>query len=142
MSSSAAKRGSGRRESVETAFWALMREVFPAQTRTHMHAAGREQLLAARSYLDHWIAKLDEKAAAAPPPEREEIDRRVTDQIGVIGAGAWGTTLAIKLAAAERPVTIWAHIAGGERGAGARPARTAATCPDRAVPAQHARRDR
>jgi len=33
----------------------------------------------------------------------------VTDQIGVIGAGAWGTTLAIKLAAAERPVTIWAH---------------------------------
>jgi glycerol-3-phosphate dehydrogenase (NAD(P)+) len=33
----------------------------------------------------------------------------MTDQIGVIGAGAWGTTLAIKLAAAERPVTIWAH---------------------------------
>jgi glycerol-3-phosphate dehydrogenase (NAD(P)+) len=33
----------------------------------------------------------------------------VTDQIGIIGAGAWGTTLAIKLAAAERPVTIWAH---------------------------------
>ena len=27
----------------------------------------------------------------------------MTDQIGVIGAGAWGTTLA----AAERPVTIW-----------------------------------
>jgi glycerol-3-phosphate dehydrogenase (NAD(P)+) len=35
----------------------------------------------------------------------------VTDQIGVIGAGAWGTTLAVKLAAAERPVTIWAHTA-------------------------------
>jgi glycerol-3-phosphate dehydrogenase (NAD(P)+) len=33
----------------------------------------------------------------------------VTDQIGVIGAGAWGTTLAVKLAAAERPVTLWAH---------------------------------
>jgi glycerol-3-phosphate dehydrogenase (NAD(P)+) len=33
----------------------------------------------------------------------------MTDQIGVIGAGAWGTTLAMKLAAAERPVTIWAH---------------------------------
>jgi glycerol-3-phosphate dehydrogenase (NAD(P)+) len=33
----------------------------------------------------------------------------MTDQIGVIGAGAWGTTLAVKLAAAERPVTIWAH---------------------------------
>ena len=33
----------------------------------------------------------------------------MTDQIGVIGAGAWGTTLAVRLAAAERPVTIWAH---------------------------------
>jgi len=33
----------------------------------------------------------------------------MTDQIGVLGAGAWGTTLAIKLAAAERPVTLWAH---------------------------------
>ncbi|HEX5579005.1 MAG TPA: hypothetical protein VFY43_04995 [Candidatus Limnocylindria bacterium] len=65
--------GSGRREAAETAFWALMREVFPAQTRTHMRAAGREQLLAARSYLDHWIAKLDEKAPPAPAAEREEI---------------------------------------------------------------------
>jgi glycerol-3-phosphate dehydrogenase (NAD(P)+) len=35
----------------------------------------------------------------------------VTDQIGIIGAGAWGTTLAIKLAGAERPVTLWAHTA-------------------------------
>ena len=33
----------------------------------------------------------------------------MTDQVGVVGAGAWGTTLAIKLAAAERPVTLWAH---------------------------------
>ncbi|HET6744917.1 MAG TPA: NAD(P)H-dependent glycerol-3-phosphate dehydrogenase [Candidatus Limnocylindria bacterium] len=33
----------------------------------------------------------------------------MTDQIGVIGAGAWGTTLAVRLAAAQRPVTIWAH---------------------------------
>jgi glycerol-3-phosphate dehydrogenase (NAD(P)+) len=33
----------------------------------------------------------------------------VTDQIGVIGAGAWGTTLAVMLAAGERPVTLWAH---------------------------------
>jgi glycerol-3-phosphate dehydrogenase (NAD(P)+) len=35
----------------------------------------------------------------------------VTDQVGVVGAGAWGTTLAIKLAAAQRPVTLWAHRA-------------------------------
>jgi glycerol-3-phosphate dehydrogenase (NAD(P)+) len=33
----------------------------------------------------------------------------MTDQIGVIGAGAWGTTLAVKLASAARPVTLWAH---------------------------------
>jgi glycerol-3-phosphate dehydrogenase (NAD(P)+) len=35
----------------------------------------------------------------------------MTDQVGVIGAGAWGTTLAVKLAEAERPVTLWAHAA-------------------------------
>ena len=35
----------------------------------------------------------------------------MTDQVGVIGAGAWGTTLAIRLAEAERPVTLWAHSA-------------------------------
>jgi glycerol-3-phosphate dehydrogenase (NAD(P)+) len=40
----------------------------------------------------------------------------MTDQVAVIGAGAWGTTLAIRLADAERPVSIWAHTAeAGER---------------------------
>jgi len=33
----------------------------------------------------------------------------MTDQVGVLGAGAWGTTLAIRLAEGERPVTLWAH---------------------------------
>lgn len=33
----------------------------------------------------------------------------MSDQVGVLGAGAWGTTLAVRLAAAERPVTLWAH---------------------------------
>jgi glycerol-3-phosphate dehydrogenase (NAD(P)+) len=33
----------------------------------------------------------------------------VTDQITVIGAGAWGTTLAVQLADAQRPVGLWAH---------------------------------
>ena len=65
-------RGGERRESLETAFWALMRDLFPEETRKHMKAAGREQLMAARSYLDHWIAKLDEQRAAAPA-EREKI---------------------------------------------------------------------
>jgi glycerol-3-phosphate dehydrogenase (NAD(P)+) len=39
----------------------------------------------------------------------------MTDQVGVIGAGAWGTTLAIKLAEGERPVTLWAHTAEANR---------------------------
>ena len=34
---------------------------------------------------------------------------RVTDQVGVIGAGAWGTTLAVLLADAQRPVSLWTH---------------------------------
>ena len=33
----------------------------------------------------------------------------MNDQVGVIGAGAWGTTLAIQLADAQRPVTLWTH---------------------------------
>ena len=45
----------------------------------------------------------------------------MTDQIGVIGAGAWGTTLAVLLAAAQRPVTLRAHSPeAGERLAHAR----------------------
>lgn len=33
----------------------------------------------------------------------------MSDQVGVIGAGAWGTTLAILLAQAQRPVSLYAH---------------------------------
>jgi hypothetical protein len=33
--------------------------VFGVVARTHMGAAGREQLLAALAYVDHWIAKLE-----------------------------------------------------------------------------------
>jgi hypothetical protein len=66
-------RRGDRRESVETAFWALMHNVFPEETRKHMKAAGREQLMAARTYLDHWIAKLDEQGEPAAP-QRETIE--------------------------------------------------------------------
>jgi hypothetical protein len=58
--------GGSRREGIETAFWALMHDLFPQETRKHMKAAGREQLMAARSYLDHWIKKLDQEQAAEP----------------------------------------------------------------------------
>jgi hypothetical protein len=63
-----------RRESVETAFWAIMRNIFPSETRSHMKAAGREQLLAARSYLDHWIAKMDTEPAEEKASTRESIE--------------------------------------------------------------------
>lgn len=62
-----------RRESIETAFWALMHNVFPDETRKHMKAAGREQLLAARSYLDHWIGKM-EGSPADEPAAHESIE--------------------------------------------------------------------
>ena len=67
-------RRGDRRESMETAFWAVMHNVFPEETRRHMKAAGREQLLAARAYLDHWIAKLDDAGTAEAAPERETIE--------------------------------------------------------------------
>ena len=35
----------------------------------------------------------------------------MTDQVGVIGAGAWGTTISVLLAAAQRPVSLWTHSA-------------------------------
>ena len=109
-----------------------------------MRAAGREQLMAARSYLDHWITKLDEKAGAQPRPSekrsrsssnrRDGPDRRHR-------RGAWGTTLAIMLAAAERPVTIWAHSQErNEELAQARENRR--YLPDASFPTEHPCRDR
>jgi len=51
-----------------------MRNVFPDETRRHLKAASREQLLAARSYLDHWIAKLGDESASEARIERETIE--------------------------------------------------------------------
>ena len=50
--------------------FALMDQLFPQETRAHMRAARREQLLAFRSLLDKWIARLDEEK---PSPKRESI---------------------------------------------------------------------
>lgn len=59
----------------ETAFWAVMHNVLPEDARRHLKAAGREQLLAARVYLDNWIGKLDQPDTAADevPPVHENI---------------------------------------------------------------------
>ena len=49
----------------------VIRTVVPDETRTHMHAAWREQLLALRSFLDHWI---ESDQRAGPGAARERID--------------------------------------------------------------------
>lgn len=71
------RRGRPSRDGLETALMAMMRKMLPDETRGHMRSATREQLLAARSYLDHWLARLDEKDpedAAADERERISID--------------------------------------------------------------------
>jgi len=48
---------------------AAMNTIVPNETRRHMRAAGREQLLAVRSLLDHWIGRLRDE------PEKPESGR-------------------------------------------------------------------
>jgi hypothetical protein len=65
------------RSGMETAFWAMVHTLFPEEARKHLKVAGREQLLAARVYLDKWIARLDEEeadAAAGRPHEKIDIE--------------------------------------------------------------------
>ena len=67
---------SDTRSGMEAAFWATMHSIFPDQARRHLKAATREQLLAARVYLDRWIAQLDEQQTeeAGRPHERIEVE--------------------------------------------------------------------
>jgi len=61
----------------ETAFWALMHGIFPEDARKHLKVATRAQLMAARVYLDRWIARLDEQDAAkseSRPHEKIDIE--------------------------------------------------------------------
>ena len=67
----AADRRTGVVDSTQTAFWAVVHRLFPEDARRHMKAATREQLLAARSYLDRWISGL-ENAEEPPAHERRE----------------------------------------------------------------------
>lgn len=63
------------RSSMETALWAMLHNLFPEEARKHLKVAGREQLLAARVYLDRWIARLEqEEAAEATGRTHEKID--------------------------------------------------------------------
>ena len=47
------------RESGTDGVEALLARLFPPEVRGHLRAARKEQLLAARAMLDHWIARLD-----------------------------------------------------------------------------------
>ena len=50
----------------------VLDELFPRESRKHMRAAWKEQLLAVRSFLDHWIEKQDEDAVSGTK-RRESI---------------------------------------------------------------------
>ncbi len=64
----------GARSGIETAFWATMHRIFPDEARKHLKVAGREQLMAARVYLDRWIARLDQQEAEKAGRPHEKID--------------------------------------------------------------------
>ncbi len=57
----------GRREDLGLA--RLVRAWLPTEVRGHLRAARREQLLAARAFLDHWI----ERDGREKPRRRERI---------------------------------------------------------------------
>ncbi len=50
----------------------LLRKLLPEDVCTHLRAAQKEQLLAVRSMLDHWIART-ESAGREAPRRRESI---------------------------------------------------------------------
>jgi hypothetical protein len=62
------------RSGMETAFWAMVHTVFPEEARKHLKAATREQLLAARVYLDRWVARLDEESSETAGRTHEKIE--------------------------------------------------------------------
>ena len=61
---------------LEEAFWAVTHSLFPEEARKHLKTATREQLMAARVYVDKWIARLDEQESESSAPARahEKID--------------------------------------------------------------------
>ena len=63
-----------RRETAVDRSRRVMDDVMPRQTRDHLRNAGREQLLAVRTMLDHWIGRLgNERDADDDKPPRETI---------------------------------------------------------------------
>ncbi|MBI3749342.1 MAG: hypothetical protein HY262_10940 [Chloroflexi bacterium] len=53
----------------------LVRRLVPPEARRHLRAARKEQLLATRAFIDHWIDRLDREAAPRTHrPERIELE--------------------------------------------------------------------
>jgi hypothetical protein len=52
---------------------AAMKVIVPEETRRHLRAAGREQLLAVRSLLDHWISRMRDEDDESSDNTRERI---------------------------------------------------------------------
>ncbi len=51
-----------------------LERILPADVRHHFRVGSREQLLAARALLDHWIQTLDQPEEAAPARETIRIE--------------------------------------------------------------------
>ncbi len=51
---------------------ALVKKLLPEDVRSHLRSAQKEQLLAVRSMLDHWIERT-ERASSEPRRRRESI---------------------------------------------------------------------
>jgi len=58
-------RRSGAMERAMDKSRAAVDTMIPSETRKHLKAAGREQLLAVRSLLDYWVERLEDKAEKA-----------------------------------------------------------------------------
>lgn len=56
--------------SPERGLLGALRELLPAEARAHLRAARKEQLLAARAVLDHWIER---EERGGRPRRRESI---------------------------------------------------------------------
>ena len=68
--STARAAGRGAQEVVSS----LTRNMLPDDARRHLRAATREQLMAARIYLDRWIASLEKDDEERSPRRHETIE--------------------------------------------------------------------
>jgi len=60
--------------SADRSLGSMLDEVFPRETRTHMRNAWKEELLAVRSILDHWIEKQDKGSSGTKRHETISVD--------------------------------------------------------------------